>query len=155
MASDIDLVVTKPFTESNKVKTLSDMARAMRQSKIADTVAIIAKARVPIIKFVTNEGGSAALWSEAGGGADHQGKLNVDISLNQINGIAAGKIVNQYLDILPGARQLILVVKAFLSQRSMNEVYTGGLGSYSVICLVISFLQVSRVLFCIPTSLNV
>lgn len=35
---------------------LSDMARAMRQAKIADTVAIIAKARVPIIKFVTNEG---------------------------------------------------------------------------------------------------
>jgi non-canonical poly(A) RNA polymerase PAPD5/7 len=118
-------VVTKPFTESNKVKTLSDMARAIRQSKIADTVAIIAKARVPIIKFVTNVG-----------------KLNVDISLNQVNGIAAGKIVNQYLDMLPGARQMILVVKAFLSQRSMNEVYTGGLGSYSVICLVISFLQV-------------
>jgi non-canonical poly(A) RNA polymerase PAPD5/7 len=70
------------------------------------------------------------------------GKLNVDISLNQVNGIAAGKIVNQYLDILPGARQMILVVKAFLSQRSMNEVYSGGLGSYSVICLVISFLQV-------------
>jgi len=56
MSSDIDLVVTKPFTESNKVRTLSDMARAMRQSKIADTVAIISKARVPIIKFVTNEG---------------------------------------------------------------------------------------------------
>jgi hypothetical protein len=56
MTSDIDLVVTKPFTESNKVRTLSDMARAMRQSKIADTVAIISKARVPIIKFVTNEG---------------------------------------------------------------------------------------------------
>jgi DNA polymerase sigma len=54
--SDIDLVVTKSFTESNKVRTLSDMARAMRQSKIADTVAIISKARVPIIKFVTNEG---------------------------------------------------------------------------------------------------
>jgi non-canonical poly(A) RNA polymerase PAPD5/7 len=151
MASDIDLVVTKPFTESNKVKTLSDMARAMRQSKIADTVAIIAKARVPIIKFVTNEGESPTTGSKVGGRADQQGKLNVDISLNQINGIAAGKIVNQYLDILPGARQLILVVKAFLSQRSMNEVYTGGLGSYSVICLVISFLQVSRVLFCILT----
>jgi non-canonical poly(A) RNA polymerase PAPD5/7 len=154
MASDIDLVVTKPFTESNKVKTLSDMARAMRQSKIADTVAIIAKARVPIIKFVTNEGESPTTGSKVGGWADQQGKLNVDISLNQINGIAAGKIVNQYLDILPGARQLILVVKAFLSQRSMNEVYTGGLGSYSVICLVISFLQVSRVLFCISTLLN-
>jgi hypothetical protein len=49
--------------------------------------------------------------------------------------------MQHYLDDLPGARELILVVKAFLSQRSMNEVYTGGLGSYSVICLVISFLQ--------------
>lgn len=66
----------------------------------------------------------------------------MDISLNQTNGISAGQIVNQYLDVLPGCRQLILVVKAFLSQRSMNEVYTGGLGSYAVICLVISFLQV-------------
>jgi non-canonical poly(A) RNA polymerase PAPD5/7 len=68
----------------------------------------------------------------------------VDISLNQTNGISAGKIINQYLEVLPGARQLIMVVKAFLSQRSMNEVYTGGIGSYAVICLVISFLQASQ-----------
>jgi non-canonical poly(A) RNA polymerase PAPD5/7 len=68
----------------------------------------------------------------------------VDISLNQTNGISAGNIINQYLEVLPGARQLIMVVKAFLSQRSMNEVYTGGIGSYAVICLVISFLQASQ-----------
>ena len=74
--------------------------------------------------------------------ADEPGKLNVDISLNQTNGISAGRIINQYLEVLPGARALVLVVKAFLSQRSMNEVYTGGIGSYAVICLVISFLQV-------------
>jgi len=40
------------------------------------------------------------------------------------------------------ARSLVLLVKAFLGQRGMNEVFTGGLGSYSIICLVISFLQV-------------
>ncbi|GAA5917840.1 hypothetical protein JCM8208_006382 [Rhodotorula glutinis] len=39
------------------------------------------------------------------------------------------------------ARSLVLLVKAFLGQRGMNEVFTGGLGSYSIICLVISFLQ--------------
>ncbi|GAA5840573.1 hypothetical protein JCM9279_007369 [Rhodotorula babjevae] len=39
------------------------------------------------------------------------------------------------------ARSLVLLVKAFLAQRGMNEVFTGGLGSYSIICLVISFLQ--------------
>jgi non-canonical poly(A) RNA polymerase PAPD5/7 len=41
------------------------------------------------------------------------------------------------------ARSLVLLVKAFLGQRGMNEVFTGGLGSYSIICLVVSFLQVS------------
>ncbi|WWC85720.1 uncharacterized protein L201_000586 [Kwoniella dendrophila CBS 6074] len=123
---DIDFVVTtKQFSESNKARLLAEMARAMRQARITDEVAIISRARVPIIKFITNEG-----------------KINVDISLNQANGVSAGKIINQYLDSLPGSRQLILVVKSFLSQRSMNEVYTGGLGSYAVICLVISFLQV-------------
>ncbi|EIW73257.1 hypothetical protein TREMEDRAFT_22292, partial [Tremella mesenterica DSM 1558] len=123
---DIDLVVTHPtLTEHNKKNLLNDLARTMRYAMITDNVVVISKARVPIIKFVTKHG-----------------KLNVDISLNQVNGISAGKIINQYLDVIPGARQLILVVKAFLSQRSMNEVYTGGLGSYSVICLVISFLQI-------------
>nr|XP_031863646.1 uncharacterized protein CI109_000898 [Kwoniella shandongensis]KAA5530718.1 hypothetical protein CI109_000898 [Kwoniella shandongensis] len=123
---DIDLVVShKHFSEANKARLLTEMAKSMRMANITSTVAIISRARVPIIKFVTNEG-----------------KLNVDISLNQVNGISAGKIINQYLDALPGARQLILVVKSFLSQRSMNEVYSGGLGSYSVICMVISFLQV-------------
>ena len=123
--SDIDLVVSAShLTDLNKSRLLAELARAMRMAYITDVVAIISKARVPIIKFVTNEG-----------------RLNVDISLNQMNGISAGKIINQYLDVLPGARPLILVVKAFLSQRSMNEVFTGGIGSYSVICLVISFLQ--------------
>ncbi|ORX33588.1 hypothetical protein BD324DRAFT_584918 [Kockovaella imperatae] len=125
-SGDIDLVVTtNRLTVSNKAKLLAELARAMRMAYLTDVVAIISKARVPIIKFVTT-----------------QGSLNVDISLNQTNGINAGMIINKYLEILPGARQLIVVVKAFLSQRSMNEVYTGGLGSYSVICLVISFLQV-------------
>ena len=101
----------------------------MRNAQITDTVVVIAKARVPIIKFVTRHG-----------------RFNVDISLNQTNGVAAGKIINQYLDLLPAARPLIMVVKAFLSQRSLNEVFTGGLGSYSVICMVISFLQVSLTL---------
>lgn len=70
------------------------------------------------------------------------GRLPIDISLNQLNGISAGKIVNSYLAALPAVRPLVLVIKSFLNQRGMNEVYSGGLGSYSVICLVISFLQV-------------
>lgn len=132
----------KYLSDANKQRLLAELGKAMRQANITDVVAIIARARVPIIKFVTLEGKShvfslAYLTKQEG-----IGKINVDISLNQGNGVTAGKIINQYLDALPGARQLILIVKYFLSQRSMNEVYTGGLGSYSVICMVISFLQV-------------
>lgn len=55
--SDIDLVVsTDKLNESNKVRLLAELSKAMRQAKITDVVAIIAKARVPIIKFVTLEG---------------------------------------------------------------------------------------------------
>lgn len=86
---------------------------------------IIGRAKVPIVKFVSSFG-----------------RFNVDISINQTNGVSAGQIVNAYIDSLPALRPLVLVIKAFLSQRSMNEVYSGGLGSYSVICMVISFLQV-------------
>lgn len=74
-------------------------------------------------------------------GSDTPGEINIDISVNQTNGISAGKIMRHYLDAFPGSRELILVVKAFLQQRSMNEVFSGGLGSYSVICLVLNFLQ--------------
>jgi non-canonical poly(A) RNA polymerase PAPD5/7 len=139
--SDIDLVVSNSrFTEASKGRLLAELARAMRMAHITDVVAIISKARVPIIKFLNSDSTCACA------SITHcvSGKLNVDISLNQTNGISAGKIINQYLEVLPGARQLIMVVKAFLSQRSMNEVYTGGIGSYAVICLVISFLQASQ-----------
>lgn len=109
---------------SDKVTVLHALANTMRRAGITDRVTIVAKAKVPIIKFITTHG-----------------RFAVDISLNQVNGVAAGKLINRYLKELPALRALVMVTKAFLSQRSMNEVYTGGLGSYSIVCLSISFLQ--------------
>lgn len=39
---------------------------------------------------------------------------------------------------------LIFVLKQFLLQRDLNEVFTGGISSYSLILMVISFLQVQK-----------
>lgn len=39
---------------------------------------------------------------------------------------------------------LIFVLKQFLLQRDLNEVFTGGISSYSLILMAISFLQVRR-----------
>lgn len=39
---------------------------------------------------------------------------------------------------------LVLVLKQFLLQRDLNEVFTGGIGSYSLFLMAVSFLQVSQ-----------
>ena len=41
----------------------------------------------------------------------------------------------------PSLSKLVLVLKQFLYQRSLNEVFTGGISSYSLILMTISFLQ--------------
>lgn len=160
---------------------LHRLASLLLTSSIAQpsSLVVIAKARVPIVKFTTRYGGFA-----------------VDLSVNQKNGVDAAVRVRGMLEdfafreegyVEPGggggisikgkangkgkekasdveegpvitvdhgvARSLVLLVKAFLAQRGMNEVFTGGLGSYSIICLVISFLQVRlsslfELLFC-------
>jgi non-canonical poly(A) RNA polymerase PAPD5/7 len=121
---------------SDKITVLHALANTLKRAGITSRVTIIAKAKVPIVKFITTHG-----------------RFNVDISINQSNGLVSGNIINGFLQSMHpnnpkgggGAslalRSLIMITKAFLSQRSLNEVYTGGLGSYSIVCLAISFLQ--------------
>ena len=125
---------------SDKTTVLYALANALKRAGITSHVTIIAKAKVPIVKFVTTHG-----------------RFRVDISINQPNGLISGQIISGFLnDMIPSSsssirssspgqskalRGLVLITKAFLSQRSMNEVYTGGLGSYAIVCLAVSFLQ--------------
>ncbi|THU80627.1 hypothetical protein K435DRAFT_831962 [Dendrothele bispora CBS 962.96] len=155
---DIDLVILSDTMAYNPKQTvLRTLADTIKRNNIANNISIIAKAKVPIIKFVTK--------TEYGG-------VPVDISINQPNGEVGARIVGGFLkdmkvvssspsssmsedgevqspssvlgSHLEGSlalRALIVLTKQFLSQRSMNEVYTGGLSSYSITILVISFLQ--------------
>jgi len=124
---DIDLViVSDSMAYSNKVNVLHNLARVLKRANITNYVTVIAKAKVPIVKFITIHG-----------------RFNVDISINQTNGVVGGQVVKGFLDSMGNAlRSLVLITKLFLGQRSMNEVFTGGLGSYSIVCLAISFLQI-------------
>jgi non-canonical poly(A) RNA polymerase PAPD5/7 len=118
---------------NDKTRVLHMIATALKRSGITSHVTIIAKAKVPIVKFISTHG-----------------RIQVDISINQGNGLTSGKIITGFLkQMIPSAnekeskalRSLIMITKAFLAQRKLNEVYTGGLGSYSVVCLAVSFLQ--------------
>ncbi len=129
------------MAEYGKEQVLKHLANVLKRAGIADRITIIAKAKVPIVKFVTTHG-EVLHWPIVHLIDLLPGRFSVDISINQSNGVAAGKMVNQFLNELPALRSLVLVVKSFLNQRGMNEVFSGGLGSYSIVCLAISFLQV-------------
>ncbi len=66
---------------------------------------IIAKAKVPIIKF-----------------EDTQSGVNFDISFDAANGPEAAEYVRALMQKLPPMRPLVLILKVFLHQRELNEV---------------------------------
>lgn len=110
----------------NPRRTLHVLANLMRTNGIANEVQVIARARVPIIKFTT---------------LPSLGNLKVDMSLNHTSGLAAAKFVRSWLAQQPAVRPLTMCTKLLLAQRGLSEVFSGGLGSFACTLLVISFLQ--------------
>lgn len=122
---DIDLVIlSRQMDARPREVVLRQMASCLRYHNLATDIQVIARAKVPIIKFVCT-----------------YGRFNVDISVNQANGLRAAQFVNSWLRKQPSVRPLVMVVKQLLQQRALSEVFTGGLGSYSVTLLALSFLQ--------------
>ncbi|CEP64693.1 non-canonical poly(A) polymerase TRF5 LALA0_S13e00826g [Lachancea lanzarotensis] len=122
--SDIDCVVNSSAGDKENRNCLYSLASFLKRRKLATQVEVISKARVPIIKFVEPES-----------------QIHIDISFERINGLEAAKTIRGWLTQTPGLRELVLIVKQFLSARRLNSVHTGGLGGFSVICLVYAFLQ--------------
>ena len=130
--SDIDLVVisadgTLESSEDDQIRPpLRKLARALIKAGIADSrsLQVISKARVPIIKFTDRLTGHP-----------------VDISFNIASGLDGARFLKEQLRIYPALRPLLLFLKLFLDLRGLNEVFRGGLGSFSAACLLISFFQ--------------
>ncbi|GIL46015.1 hypothetical protein Vafri_3108 [Volvox africanus] len=122
--SDIDLVILDSGC-SNVQSGLKALGNALNSRKVAQNIQVVGKARVPIVKFETVE----------------YGNLAFDISFDVANGPQAAMLVKEMTTSWPMMRPLILCLKLFLQQRELNEVYTGGIGSYALVTLVAAFLQ--------------
>ncbi|MGH0139730.1 UNVERIFIED_CONTAM: hypothetical protein FKN15_072679 [Acipenser sinensis] len=72
---------------------------------------------------------------------DQETEVKVDISFNVETGVKAAQFIKGYIQKYTILPYLIFVLKQFLLQRDLNEVFTGGISSYSLILMVISFLQ--------------
>ncbi|KAL0037432.1 hypothetical protein WJX79_008048 [Trebouxia sp. C0005] len=120
--SDIDLVVMDSGADDVKI-ALKALSHKLGNTGIAIKIQVVANAKVPIIKFV-----------------EVQSNINFDISFDVANGPVAAGFVRDLMDTLPPMKPLVLVLKIFLQQRSFNEVYQGGIGSYALFVMVAAFL---------------
>ncbi|XP_038872848.1 terminal nucleotidyltransferase 4B-like [Salvelinus namaycush] len=134
--SDIDLVVFVKFREGDTLP-LWRLEEALRKHKVVEenSVKVLDKATVPI-KLT-----------------DSLTEVKVDISFNMKNAVKAAALIKDYKKKYPVLPYLVLVLKQFLLQRDMNEVFTGGISSYSLFLVAVSFLQLhSRENACSPNA---
>ena len=120
--SDIDLVV---FGNWMKLPLFS-LEEEFKKADIAinGSILVLDKTSVPIIKFI-----------------DKMTEVKVDISFNQEGGLVCVRLIQTFVQQYPMLPKLIAVLKQFLTQRQLNEVYYGGISSYSLFLLLLSFLQ--------------
>lgn len=105
---------------------LFTVEQVLLENNIADpnSIKVLDRASVPIIKLT-----------------DIHTDVRIDISFNVENGLKSAKLIKQWKKKYPHFPKLVCVLKQFLLQRDLKEVFTGGIGSYALILMVISFLQ--------------
>lgn len=122
--SDIDMVITSQLGDLEQRSRLYQLSSFLRTKKLAKNIEVIAKAKVPIIKFV-----------------DPKSNIHIDVSFERTNGIIAARKIRKWLSTTPGLRELVLIVKQFLRSRKLNNVHVGGLGGYLTIIMCYHFLK--------------
>ncbi|XP_030639091.1 terminal nucleotidyltransferase 4A-like [Chanos chanos] len=133
--SDIDLVVFGKWERP----PLQQLDQALREQNVAEpySIKVLDKATVPIIKLT-----------------DRETEMKVDISFNVETGVKAARFIKDHLKRYSVLPYLIFVLKQFLLQRDLNEVFTGGISSYSLILMAISFLQLHPRIDCRGSNIN-
>ena len=122
--SDLDVVVVGDFTVP---RCLHDVERVLQKHGVGKNFTVIASSKVPIVKYT-----------------DSVTNFQVDVSFNTTNGVEAVVVVRKMLDdsmLKEPIRILMYVLKQFLHQRNLSEVFSGGIGSYSLLCMIVSFLR--------------
>ncbi|KAF2457993.1 hypothetical protein BDY21DRAFT_21010 [Lineolata rhizophorae] len=131
--SDMDLVYLSDKFRTTGVRGFPEqtrflhvMAASLRSHNLTtmQDTEVVGKARVPIIKFV-----------------ERSTSLKVDISFENMAGVTAIRTFREWRILYPEMPVLVTVIKQFLAMRDLNEVFTGGLGGFTIICLVVSLLQ--------------
>jgi non-canonical poly(A) RNA polymerase PAPD5/7 len=105
---------------------LGRLADALREEWLEELtyLEVIAKTKVPLVKFT-----------------HAKTNLSFDVSFVKETGPQAATLIKTFMEAMPPLRPLIFVLKYFLAARVLNEPYSGGVGSYMLQLMIVSFLQ--------------
>ena len=85
---------------------------------------VIEQTRVPLVKF------TVAPYN-----------IDIDVCFDQPNGPESAELMHRFMESMPPLRPLTFVLKYFLASRDINKPFTGGIGSYLLQMMIVSFLQ--------------
>lgn len=110
----------------DKKKFLFQMKFHLEMFKVPfrGVVEAITKAKVPLLKYTD----------------DYTG-LKVDISFEKLDGYKAIDTFRKWKEQYPAMPPLVAIIKHFLLMRGLNEPVSGGIGGFTVICMVVHLLQ--------------
>jgi non-canonical poly(A) RNA polymerase PAPD5/7 len=61
---------------------------------------------------------------------DKETELFVDVSFGRANGVSALSFIKKFLLLYPELKYLLIIIKAFLKARDLNETFHGGMSSF-------------------------
>ncbi|XP_043651802.1 inactive non-canonical poly(A) RNA polymerase protein Trf4-2 [Drosophila teissieri] len=124
--SDIDLVVYNGYYWNPRL--LHELQNELVSQGVTDpdSVSVLDKASVPVVKFT-----------------ERISRIRFDVTFNAAaSGVQAAELIKDFIRQFPELPKLVMVLKQFLSLQGFNEVYSsGGVSSYALTLMVISFLQ--------------
>ena len=107
-------------TTSNSNNNTSDEEKEEHLSYLE----VITQTRVPLVKF------TIAPYN-----------LDIDICFDQPHGPESADLMHRFMESMPPLRPLTVCLKSFLASREINKPFTGGIGSYLLQLMIVSFLQ--------------
>ncbi|EGG19861.1 Regulator of nonsense transcripts [Cavenderia fasciculata] len=119
-SSDLDVC----FSTREDMKTAQELLFVLKDSKHFKLEKIIQFSRVPILKFT-----------------DTLHNISYDMCFNNRLAIGNSLLIQSYANMDPRAKQLMLLVKYWSSQKDINDASVGTLSSYSWLNMVVFYLQ--------------
>ncbi|KAE9052199.1 hypothetical protein PR001_g742 [Phytophthora rubi] len=132
-SSDVDLVILDVVDVNDSqvtAKHLQELAKTLEKKKWVESLLVLDTAKVPVLKLVSAET-----------------SVPIDITFESAathSGLLARDLIKRYADNMPELYPLAILFKQLLRERDLNDAYTGGLSSYSVVLMIIHFSQLWR-----------